>query len=141
MVVISEAFLQHHEHNAIQTALNTTPPHNPITYFRYVDHSHARFNNNENAIQFFNILNNQHPKIQHTMEVESESKTINFLDLLIINDKNGKYEFKIYRKLAITNVQVKPNSGHDPKILKGIFISFLNRAFHMCSKALIKDEM
>ena len=62
--------------------------------------------------------------IQYTMETENFEKSLQFLDLNITNI-NDRYEYKIHRKNAITNVQVKPNSGHDPKVLKEIFTGFL----------------
>ena len=45
-----------------------------------------------------------------------------------------QYTFKVYRKNAIINVQIKPNSGHDPKILRGIFTGFLQHALSFCSQ-------
>ena len=51
------------------------------------------------------------------------------------------YEFKIHRKNAITNVQVKPHSGHDPKTLKGIFTGFLHRAYTVCKGQQQKEEV
>ena len=49
--------------------------------------------------------------------------------------------FKVHRKNAITNVQLKPNSGHDPKILKGVFIGFLHRAYTVCSQQHQQEEI
>ncbi|XP_057296292.1 uncharacterized protein LOC130625256 [Hydractinia symbiolongicarpus] len=37
--------------------------------------------------------------------------------------------------------QVKPHSGHDPKILKGIFIGFLNRAYTICKGQHLEEEI
>ena len=37
------------------------------------------------------------------------TRKLNFLDVTIINTGAGKYEFKIHRKNAITNVQIKPH--------------------------------
>ena len=124
MVVMAEAFLQHHEANAINEALSLTPPVAPKSFYRYVDDSHARFKSNEEVEKFFEILNNQHQKIRYTMECEDSEKTLNFLDVSVMN-RNEKYEFNVYRKKVITNVQVKPTSCHDPKILDGIFIGFV----------------
>ena len=45
------------------------------------------------------------------MEKEDQSCKLNFLDVTIINTGAGKYEFKIHRKIAITNVQIKPHSS------------------------------
>ena len=75
------------------------------------------------------------------MEVENEEKSLNYLEVKTINAGNGKYEFDIYRKKAITNVQVKPNSNHDPRILKGIFKGFIYRAFKKCSDGYLDQEI
>ena len=75
------------------------------------------------------------------METENERKSLNFLDITITDNMNGSYDFQVYRKPAITNVQVKPNSGHDIKILKDIFIGFIDCAFHLCSEKFIDNEI
>ena len=140
MVVIAEAFLQYHEKNAIDTAQQRNPSVAPKSFLRYVDDSHVRFQDLQTATQFYTILNEQDPHIQYTMETENFEKSLQFLDLDITNI-NGRYEYKIHRKNAITNVQVKPNSGHDPKVLKGIFTGFLHRAHTICEGQNQKDEI
>ncbi|XP_065667862.1 uncharacterized protein LOC136088126 [Hydra vulgaris] len=124
MVVLAESFLQFHENNAIKMALTQNPALNLKSFLRYVDDSHARFSNIKQAKQFQDILNQQHPAIQYTIEVENETKTLNFLDITITNNTLGKYEYKVYRKEAITNIQIKPHSNHDPNILTAIFKGF-----------------
>ena len=141
MVVIAEAYLQYHEKNAIDAALRENPPVAPKSFVRYVDDSHARFKNLDSATAFQRILNQQDPvNIKYTMDIEDNQKSLQFLDLDITNNK-GTYEYKIYRKNAITNVQVKPHSGHDPKTLKGIFTGFLHRAYTVCKGQHQKDEI
>ena len=53
----------------------------------------------------------------------------------------GKYEFDIYRKKAITNIQIKPTSAHDPNVLDGIFKGFFHRALTLCSDKFIEPEL
>ena len=94
------------------------------------------------ATQFLDILNNQHPKILYTMELENSSKSLNFLDLTVINPgNNGKYEFKVYKKKAITNVQTRKNSCHDPKIMMGVFKGFVHRAIKLCTAQHLQAEL
>jgi hypothetical protein len=95
----------------------------------------------EEAEQFKSILNHQDPAIKYTMETESVEKTLDFLDVTIINPMTGRYEFKIFRKQAITNVQIKPHSCVDPSIAMGTFVGFLNRAEMICSEKYITDEV
>ena len=75
------------------------------------------------------------------MEVENAKKELNYLEIKTINKGTGKYEFDVFRKAAITNVQVKPNSSHDPNILKGIFKGFLKRANTICSDEYLEKEI
>ena len=140
MVVMAEGFLQYHEKRAIELALTKNPSIAPKSFVRYFDDSHARFNNLQSAIEFKTILNNQNPNIQYTMDAEDADKTLQFLDLKIKNTE-GKYVTSIFRKNAITNVQVKPHSGHDPKILKGIFTGFLHRAYAICQPTQREEEI
>ena len=141
MVVMAESFLQFIEKKAIHIAIQEKPSINLKSFLRYVDDSHARFLNIKQAEKFKDILNKQHPKIQYTLEMENENKELNFLDVKIKNNQNGKYEFSVHRKNAITNIQIKPHSDHDPKILNGIFKGFVHRAFSICSEKHIDSEL
>ena len=141
MVVMAEAFLQFIESKAITEALHEQPPIHLKSFLRFVDDSHARFPLMESANKFLNILNRQNRNIQYTIEKENDDKSLNFLDVKVMNNGNGKYEFNVFRKKAITNVQVKPTSGHDPRILDGIFKGFVHRAFTICSKNYINEEL
>ena len=131
IVVVSEAFLQFIEKNAIQQSL--TKLCCPISFHRYVDDSHSRFNSNDEANNFLEILNEQDQCIQYTMEMKDDEKRLGFLDVAIKNSGNGVYEFQVHRKEAITNVQAKPHSSINPKIISGIFKGFLVRASYICS--------
>ena len=139
MVVISESYLQHLEKQAITQAFtkNTAPK----SFKRYVDDSHARFNTIGESNKFHEILNQQDPAIQYTIEIEDANKMLNFLDVSIINNQNSTYEFKIYRKPAITNVQIKPNSCINPSIVNGVFKGFLSRASRICSEKHLPEEV
>ena len=101
MVVISEAFLERFEDSALQEALVTNLA--PLTYKRYADNSHARFETVHQSHSFLNILDKQNKAIKHTMEKEDQLRQLNFLDLTIINTGTARYEFKIDQKNAVTN--------------------------------------
>ena len=38
-------------------------------------------------------------------------------------------------------MQIKPGSCHDPKVLRGVFKGFLNRAIRICSKIYLDEEI
>ena len=139
MIVISEAFLQHLEDKAIQEALATNLA--SLTYKRYIDDSHARFETVHQSHSFLNILNKQNRAIQYTMKKEDQSQKLNFLDVTIINTGAGKYEFKIHRKNAIINAQIKPHYFVNPSLIRGIFKGFVSRAIRLCSGKYLDEEL
>ena len=138
MVVIAEGYLQFIEKNAMDVALVANVA--PKTFKRYVDDSHARFDTCEEMVKFHQILNEQDERIQYTIENEVDGG-IAFLDVKLQNNRDGKYEFQVYRKDAITNVQIKPTSSVDPKMYIGVFKGFLARAIRICSDQHLKDEV
>ena len=142
MVVIAESFLQYLVQKAIHNALQLNPSIITLkSFFRYVDDIHARFSNINEAEIFRDILNKQHPNIQYTLDPENDEKELNFIDLTIKNNQEGHYEFSVYRKYAIINIQVKHNSNHDPKVLRGIFKGFVHRAFEVCSSIHLDEKL
>ena len=140
MVVIAEAFLQFIEQKAIALSLQKQPTCTPLSYKRYVDDSHARFKQMYEANNFLDILNSIDPKIQFTVETEDENKLLNFLDITIQNNLDVKYTFNVYRKEAITNVQIKTNSSVPPNLIYGVFKGFLSRAKRVCSSKNLNQE-
>ena len=112
-----------------------------LTHKRYVDDNHARFETIHQSHSFLNILDSQNKAIQYTMEKEDKSRKLNFLDVTIINTGEGKYEFKIHRKNAMTNVQIKPHSYVNPALIRGIFKGFVSRARKLCSEKCLEEEL
>ena len=82
---MAEGFLQHYENKALETA----NIHNIDikSYLRYVDDSHCRVPSISDANKFLEILNEQSPHLKYTIDVEDENKTLNFLDVKVINNK------------------------------------------------------
>ena len=139
MVVLSECYLQEIEFKAITEALNYKIA--PKTFRRFVDDSHTRFQNRSHATKFLEILNKQDPVIKYTVEFEDHKHSLNFPDINITNNTtNTKYEFKVHRKDAITNIYIEPNSCIDPSITKSVFKCFLHPAHTICSEKFIKEE-
>ena len=75
------------------------------------------------------------------MEKEDQSQKLDFLDVTIINIGAGKYEFKIHRKNAITNVQMKPHSFVNPSLIRGIFKGFVSTGKRLCSGKYLEEEL
>ena len=139
MVVLSECYLQRLKEKsiALSFALNISPK----TFKRYVDDSDSRFENKQKSLQFLEILNKQDSSIQYTIEFENNQKQLNFLDITITNNGTDSYDFKIFRKPAITNVQIKSNSNMAPNVSVSVFKGFLSRAYKICSKRYIDEEI
>ena len=53
---------------------------------------------------------------------------------------NQFYDFAVYRKRVITNVQIKPHSNICSNIVMGVFKGFLSRARHICSENYLAEE-
>ena len=139
MVVLSECYHQRIERISIIQALNLILA--PKPFKRFVDDSHGIFNNREQSLQFLDMLNSQDPSIQYTIEFENENKQLNFLDITIINTGNNSYDFKIFRRTSITNVQIKPNSNIAPHIAMGVFKGFLSRTHKICTEKHLQSEI
>ena len=133
---MAEAYPQHLESKALSQAINCCPK----TFRRYVDDSHVRFNKTVDADEFLDILNSQDCKIQYTIERESLDGVLPFLDISLKNNRLGKYEMKVFRKGAITNLQIHPGSSVDPTIL-GVFKGFLTRANRICTPCQLQQEV
>ena len=74
-----------------------------IFYRRYVDDTFCLFNNEHDALLFFDYINSQHRNIKFTMEKE-ENHQLPFLDALI---DNGQSEFpvtSVFRKKTYTGL-------------------------------------
>ncbi|XP_065662768.1 uncharacterized protein LOC136085392 [Hydra vulgaris] len=93
MVVTAKDFLQNIEKRALNIAFVNSSQ--PITYKRYVDDTHIRFDSKEKQELFLKTLNEQNPFIKYTVELENGRKQLNFLDISITNTMNGFYEFQI----------------------------------------------
>ena len=64
-----------------------------------------------------------------------------YLNLFITNNGTDSYDFKIFRKPAITNVEIKSNSNMSPNVYASVFKGFLSRVYKICSKRYIDEEI
>ena len=113
----------------------------PKTFRCFVDDSHTRFQERSHTDNFLKIWNKQDPAIKYTVEFEDHKHSLNFLDINITNNTtNRKYEFKVHRKDAITNIHIKPNSCIDPSITKSVFKGFLHLGHKGCSEKYTMEE-
>ena len=135
-----QSYLQKIDCKAIREALNYKIV--PKTWRRFVDNSYAGFQERTHADKSLEILNKQDPPIKCTAEFEDHKHSLSFLDINITNNTtNKKYEFKVHRKDAITNIHIKTNSFIHRSITRCVFKGFLHRAHVICSEKHIKGEI
>ena len=92
------------------------------------------------ATQYLKINKNLFGSLKsYTTEFENDQKQLNFLHTTITTDGTNSYDFKIFRKLAITNV-MKPNSNMAPNTTIAVFKSFLSVVYKSSSKCFIDKE-
>ena len=72
---------------------------------------------------------------------ESLDGVLPFLDISLKNNRLGKYEMKVFRKGAITNLQIHPGSSVDPTTIFGVFKGFLTRANRICTPCQLQQEV
>ena len=58
-----------------------------------------------------------------------------------MKNSNGRYEFHVHCKPALTNVQIKPHSCIPPDTITSIFKGFLARANKVCSEKYLRAEI
>ena len=96
--VLANLFMGHHE----KTWLDNYSLSEVVFYRRYVDDTFCLFNNEKDAVLFFDYLNTRHPSIRFTMEKEINEK-LSFLDILIDNS-NPSIITSVYRKKTFTGL-------------------------------------
>ena len=62
------------------------------------------------------------------------------MDITVKNKLNQSYDFAVYYKPAITNVQIKPHSNIFPNIAMGLFKGFFTSALYIFSENYLIQE-
>ena len=102
----------------------------PKYYRRYVDDTYTFFDNIDQANNFLNFINNFHPNIKFTMDVE-KNKQLSFLDVLVNRDND--FKFTIFRKSTYTGLTINFFS-FCPLLYKiNAFKTLLFRSYSLCS--------
>ena len=121
--VVANIFMEHFEHNALDTA-----PQKPTCWYRYVDDTFVIWPHGEPPLNgFLAHINNQHPNIRFTMEIE-DNKCLPFLDVQVRRKPDGSLGHSVYRKTTHTNrylLYTNPNHSFcDTSIKLGINILY-----------------
>ena len=103
----------------------------PAFYTRYVDDTLSKMPDVSSASEFLLTLNEIHPSLSFTMELEENSK-LPFLGMVII--RNGpRLETKVYVKPTDTGLLLHYQSPVDVKYKHSLLKTMLNRAFKLSS--------
>ena len=103
----------------------------PSFYNRYVDDALTKQSNLDSAASFLSTLNNCHPSLSFTMEVEVEGN-IPFLGMKIMK-KDGRLETEVYNKPTNTGLLLHYHSHVDKRYKRSLITTMLNRAYRLSS--------
>ena len=109
------------------------------TWLRYVDDILVIVNKQQDLDSVLRKLNDVHPKIQFTCEQEQDGK-LPFLDTLIWN-RESRLMFSVYRKPTNKNDFIHFYSSHSQRTKTGVVLGFYLRAFRICSKEYLQNEL
>lgn len=109
------------------------------TWYRYVDDILIIAPRRANIQDMLSRINSVHPKIQFTVEQESDEGVLPFLDIEI-QRRNEGFLFKVYRKPTNKNDFLHFLSAHDEHTKAGVVIGFFLRALRVCSKCYLDAE-
>ena len=116
----ADIFMEKLEERAIITFIEP-----PKLWLRYVDDTLSKLKK-IHVTSFLEHLNNQHPRINFTTEIQEDEK-IAFLDTLVHVLQNGETKITIYRKATHTDQYLDFQSNHHIKQKAGIINTFKHR--------------
>ena len=111
----------------------------PLVYFRYVDDTFTVFNNEKDCNTFFIQLNSLHPSLCFTYEKES-NHSLPFLDVLV-ERHDSEFLTSVYRKPTFTGQYLRWNSFSPQKRKINLIGTLVHRAFMICSKIKLDQEI
>ena len=103
----------------------------PSFYRRYVDDTLVTMPNTEAATDFLRVLNDAHPSLSFTMELENED-SIPFLGTVITRSGN-KLKTNVYRKPTNTGPLLHFQSHVDNRYKRGLVNTMVDRAYRLSS--------
>jgi len=110
-------------------------------WVRYIDDTFMSWDDTlEELEEFILFLNNLHPKIKWTKEIEQDGR-INFLDILIIRDGGGNNS-TVYRKTSASERYIHYSSAQAWQEKTAAIRTLKHRALSYCSNpTLLEEEM
>ncbi|XP_071453466.1 uncharacterized protein [Hetaerina americana] len=133
---IANFFMEDFEEKALNSA-----PMRPKCFFRYVDDTFIIWPHGLNTLNaFLEHMNNQHPNIRFTMEIEKNHRRP-FLDILIHRKRDGRLGHSVYRKPTHTDLYLNGNSHHHPAQRDAVLSSLTHRAKAVADKESLPADI
>ena len=129
----AELFMQQLETQALQTFASP-----PSLWLRYVDDTFAKLKTTS-INDFLTHLNQQHPRIKFTTEIESDSR-IAFLDTWVNREPDGSTSITIHRKKTHTDQYLDFASNHPVRQKMGIISTMKHRIDTLVTKPKEKEK-
>jgi hypothetical protein len=134
--LLAEIFMIWFERKAINSS-----PEKPKLWLRYVDDTFVIWpHGNESLSSFLNHLNNVHPNIHFTMEVETNN-SLPFLDVLVMKKEDGTLGHKVFRKTTQTNRYLNANSHHHPSQINSVANTLITRSKRITDSENLNEEL
>ena len=105
---------------------------------RYIDDTFLLFHHPSHVDQFFNYLNDKHPNITFTKEIESNG-TLSFLDIKISKSDNF-FQTSVFRKSTFTGLSMNFHSFCSHNFKSAVIRNYLHRAYIVCSSYILLDR-
>jgi Reverse transcriptase (RNA-dependent DNA polymerase) len=133
--VVANLFMADFETKALESA-----PLKPSCWWRYVDDIFVIWQHGKDELlRFLEHLNNQHSKIQFTMEVEVNGQ-LPFLDVLVKKKPNSTLSHTVYRKPTHTNRYLNAASHHHPTQIRAVAYTLATRSRRIADEDNMKAE-
>ena len=111
----------------------------PNVYLRYVDDTFVMFDRQSDIVDFHKVLNNLHPCLEFTCELE-KNNTLPFLDVLV-ERTNDEFVTSVFRKPTFTGQYVRWNSFCEKRRKRNLVKTLVHRARMICSPPKLPAEL
>ncbi|XP_048246379.1 uncharacterized protein LOC125377366 [Haliotis rufescens] len=125
--ILTEIYMTHFEQQDL-----TTSPIQPICWYRKVDDTFVILKQDQNPTLLLQHLNQQHPRVQFTIEIEKDNQ-LPFLDVLVCRNSANRIQTSVYRKPTHTDQYIHFNPNHPLRTKTGIISTFTKRANNLSS--------
>ncbi|KER25325.1 hypothetical protein T265_07200 [Opisthorchis viverrini] len=125
--VLANIFMEEFEQRALAGF-----PHPPKIFWRYVDDTFVVMKRDK-VNEFYNYLNELSPQIKFSMEIESTSGKLAFLDCMT-HKVGGRLKTTVYEKPTDTGAVLNYSSAHPKSVFASIASSMFRRVRALCTE-------